>query len=98
MQRSNFYWLLLTSKCTYDVDELRQFELDADPQHVRRIDDRPHEFVVIRQQIVVEALGVRITGDRAMDDQSRQQPHTKCFPERRGHPGTRNARSSSSPS
>ena len=68
----------------YQIDELREFEFDADHEHVRIVDDGPHHFVVVGQQVVVEAFGVRIAAAAAhrrrptQNGQQRQQSGQRC--------------------
>lgn len=58
----------------YHVDELGKFELDADPEDVRRVDHRPDQLVVVGQEIVVETLGVWVAAHGAVDYEGGQQP------------------------
>lgn len=65
---------------TYDVDELTEFEFDADSEHVGGVDDGPDEFVVVGEEIVVEALGVGVAGGGGSEQAGGRQP-----PHERGH-------------
>lgn len=47
---------------TYDVDELTEFEFDADSEHVGGVDDGAHELVIVGEQVIVETLGVGVAG------------------------------------
>lgn len=53
---------MFTRGDTYDIDELAEFEFDADAEHVGGVDDGPHELVVVGEQVVVEPLGVGVAG------------------------------------
>lgn len=66
--------IVVRYSCTHHVDELRQLELDADPEDIRGVDDRSHQLVVVGEQVVVETLGVRVAGHGAVHDQRGQQP------------------------
>ncbi|GBP52872.1 hypothetical protein EVAR_39036_1 [Eumeta japonica] len=65
---------------TYYVDELAEFELDADPEHVGRVDDGPHQLVVVAEEVVIEALGVGVAGGHGA-----RQPPPRQPPQQRGH-------------
>ena len=54
---------------TYQIDELREFELDADGEDVAVVDNWSHDLIVVGEQVVVEALGVRIATAGQLDDQ-----------------------------
>lgn len=68
------------SEHTYDIDELAELELDADAEHVGRVDDGAHQLVVVGQQVVVEALGVGVAGGDGAHEAAGRQP-----PEQRAH-------------
>lgn len=65
---------------TYDVDELTEFEFDADSQYVGGVDDRSHELVVVGQEVIVESLGVGVAGGGGAEQAGGRQP-----PHDRGH-------------
>lgn len=71
---------------TYDIDELTQFEFDADAQHVGGVDDRPHQLVVVGEEVVVEALGVGVAGGGGAEQAAgRQPPHERAHQLATGH-------------
>lgn len=43
-----------------DIDELGELQLDLHGQRVRDVHHGPHQFVVITQQVIVQALRIRI--------------------------------------
>jgi hypothetical protein len=47
---------------TYDVDQLGQFQFDLDRESIRDVDYRTNQFVVVREEIIVESFSVWITG------------------------------------
>jgi hypothetical protein len=47
---------------TYDVDQLGQFQFDLDRESIRHVDYRTNQFVVVREEIIVESFSVWITG------------------------------------
>ena len=49
-----------TRGATHHVDKLGEFELDADGEGVGGVAHRPHQLVVVGQQVVIETLCVRI--------------------------------------
>jgi len=57
---------------TYQIDELREFELDADGEDVAVVDNWSNDLIVVGEQVVVEALGVRIA--------TAGQLHEQCQP------------------
>lgn len=64
---------------TYDVDQLTEFEFDADSQHVGGVDDGPHELVVVGEEVIVEALGVGVAGGGGAEQAGgRQPPHERA--------------------
>jgi len=82
-----FFNNVLKKKLTYHIDELREFKLDAYAQHVRGVHHGAHEFVVVGQQIVVEAFRVRISGNGSVNNQRRKKPYAQRFPDYGGHLG-----------
>jgi hypothetical protein len=66
---SETYFLLQT----YHINELREFELDPDCEWIRGVLHRSHQLVVVRQQVVVQPLRVRIAG--VDDGRRRRQQH-----------------------
>lgn len=44
----------------YHIDQLREFEFDFDRQGVADVGNRPHQFIVVGEEVVVEPFGVRI--------------------------------------
>lgn len=65
---------------THDVDELTEFELDADSKHVGRVDDGSDQLVVVAKEVVIEALGVGVAGGGDARQPARRQP-----PQKSGH-------------
>lgn len=65
---------------TYDVDELTEFEFDADPKHVGGVDDGSDKFVVVGEEVIVEPLGVGVPGGGGAEQAGGRQP-----PHDRGH-------------
>lgn len=65
---------------TYDIDKLTEFELDADSEDVGGVDDRPHEFVVVGEEVVIETLGIGVAGGGGAEQAAGRQP-----PDERGH-------------
>lgn len=65
---------------TYDVDELTEFEFDANAQHVGGVDDRPDQFVVVGEEVIVEPLGIGVAGGGGAEQAAGRQP-----PHERGH-------------
>ena len=53
---SNYFWR------TYHINKLRKFEFDSDWKNVCCVDDWPDQFVVVGQEVVVEPLGVGVSG------------------------------------
>lgn len=64
---------------THHVNELREFELDTDAKNVGSVDYGADKFVVVGEEIVVEALGIGVTSDGAVHDERTQQPHAERF-------------------
>lgn len=58
---------------TYQIDELGEFELDADREDVRIVHHGPDDLVVIGEEVVVEPLRVRIPSARRMHHHSEEQ-------------------------
>jgi hypothetical protein len=42
----------------YHINELRELELEPDGDGLRHVDHRPHQLVVVGQEVVVEPLGI----------------------------------------
>jgi hypothetical protein len=61
--------LVLVNLKTYQIDELREFELNTDGEDVAVVDNRSNDLVVIGEQVVVEALGVWIATTGQLDQQ-----------------------------
>lgn len=48
--------------CTYNIYELWQFELDFNSKCICHIHYRPDQLVVVTKQVIIEALGVWVSG------------------------------------
>jgi hypothetical protein len=70
----------------HHVYQLGKFEFDADPEDVRGVDHRPHQLVVVGEEVVVEAFGIRIAGHSTVHHQGRQQPGSQRLGGGRRHP------------
>lgn len=84
----------IRGKNTCQVDELRQFELDADFEDVAVVDDGSDNLVVIGEQVVIESFGVWIAAAGRLD----QEAETPAAAHGRQHqgPGSGRARQSAS--
>ena len=70
---------------TCQVDELRQFELDADFEDVAVVDDGSDNLVVIGEEVVIESFGVWIAAAGRLN----QEAETPAAAQRRQHHGRR---------
>ncbi len=47
---------------THQINELREAESELDQKPVRVVGDRPDESVVVAEEVIVESLGIRVSG------------------------------------
>lgn len=69
---------VLRLKYTHNINELAEFKFDADTEYVGSVDYWAHEFVIVGEEVVIEALRVGVaSGGSAQQAACRQPPYER---------------------